>query len=580
MHKKAVLVILLVGILAYANSLSNGFVGDDDVIIVHNTFYKSWGNLKRLVQKDYTTDSYKAHYGLQRDFGSGSVAYRPVLSLTYFLDYAQWKENPFGYHLRNFFLHIFNACLLYLIVFHILKSREIALFGSLLFLVHPIQSEAVCNIGYRADALSAFFAMLSILCFVKYRDFGKWRRGILYGGSLLFFALGIFTKESVVILPAMMLAYDVYSRETYRLTMMASWVRKHIWFFMIIAAYLFLYLKIFPNNALLYANWQGDTALIHATIMARVFSGYLTAVFFPWAINILPAGHIPDIHPLGRWENMAAFFAVAAIIFIAVRMFWKERQLRFFIGWFIIAYIPVSNIISLVSPIAYRFMYFPSAGVFVALAFLIQRLFAKRFAATPHLDLQKMIKFTVIAYCLLTVISFNGLWKSTYTVTHELIKNYPKNMIGYRALGVEYLRQGLYPQAKEVLSRAVIVNPHDAEIQYLLGTCYEDDFDKAAGHFHKAIELVPDFVSPYFGLSWIYISKGQHDKALPYLEKGLQLAPHVIEAYKDLIMSYMAVGRRDDARKAYEKAKLYTQDEKFLQSLWASIESARFVGNN
>ncbi len=101
MSKKLIFFLSALTFLTFSNSLSNGFVGDDEVVIVRNAFYESWDNLPYLFRLEYLTDSRTFYSPDQKYFHSGSVAYRPVLSLTYFLDYWLWQLRPFGYHLHN-----------------------------------------------------------------------------------------------------------------------------------------------------------------------------------------------------------------------------------------------------------------------------------------------------------------------------------------------------------------------------------------------------------------------------------------------------------------------------------------------
>src|SRR3989339_2269897 len=95
--------IILISLLLYLNTLPNTFVYDDAYVITENYFIKSWGNLPKLFTKDYLPFS-------------GELSYRPVVTLTYFIDYAIWRLNPFGYHLTNVILHAINCFLLYAVV--------------------------------------------------------------------------------------------------------------------------------------------------------------------------------------------------------------------------------------------------------------------------------------------------------------------------------------------------------------------------------------------------------------------------------------------------------------------------------
>src|SRR6266478_6195819 len=87
--------------LIYSPLLFNHFVGDDDVIIASNTFYKSWNNVPRLFEKGYITNIREINFNSesQFDFGTGSVSYRPISNLTYFFDYYLFQAKPYGSHL-------------------------------------------------------------------------------------------------------------------------------------------------------------------------------------------------------------------------------------------------------------------------------------------------------------------------------------------------------------------------------------------------------------------------------------------------------------------------------------------------
>jgi len=197
-HKKAAALIVLTGALTFANTLFSGFIGDEEVFILDNTFYTSWSNAPSLFSEDYFPTGAK-NRTIEGHYFSGSVAYRPVLSLTYFIDYWLWQLKPFGYHLSNVIFHIANTLLVYCLLFKLSRSRGAALTAALFFCVHPIQSEAVSNIGYRADLLSTFFVLSSFLCFLKH-DEGQGRPAFYFPVSVLLYFLALFTKESSIVL--------------------------------------------------------------------------------------------------------------------------------------------------------------------------------------------------------------------------------------------------------------------------------------------------------------------------------------------------------------------------------------------
>ena len=100
------IIILALIFLTYTPILFNRFVGDDHIIIEKNTFYSSWKNMPRLFEKGYIVDLKNINYSSEpaSDFGTGSVSYRPISNLTYFLDYSLFQAKPYGSHLINILL--------------------------------------------------------------------------------------------------------------------------------------------------------------------------------------------------------------------------------------------------------------------------------------------------------------------------------------------------------------------------------------------------------------------------------------------------------------------------------------------
>ncbi len=135
----AIILIIFITALVYANSLKNSFVWDDYVVIVDNNFVKSWKNFPAIFRKSYLSPFIKSgsYFFVDSSIGSGETSYRPVVTLSYFFDYSLWRLNAFGYHLTNLLLHITNAVLLYFLINLIAKNKKIALLSSLLFALHP-----------------------------------------------------------------------------------------------------------------------------------------------------------------------------------------------------------------------------------------------------------------------------------------------------------------------------------------------------------------------------------------------------------------------------------------------------------
>lgn len=186
--------ILFVSFVSYANSLRGKFIWDDNIMVRDNESIRNWHSIPRALTHDISfAERERVGY------------YRPLLILSYMWDYAIWKLNPFGFHLTNIFLHFLTGVMAFWMLNLITGNRLLCLFTSLLFVSHPIQSEAVAYISGRSDILAAFFILLSFVVYIKYSE----SPGVFfYVTLLLVYACALFSKESSLILPALIAVYQ------------------------------------------------------------------------------------------------------------------------------------------------------------------------------------------------------------------------------------------------------------------------------------------------------------------------------------------------------------------------------------
>ena len=185
---EVVSLVALVGVL-YAPIVRYEFLNLDDLAyVVHNDLIKSWHplNLWRVLTEP-----------VARNFA-------PLTIATFLVEHTLWGLNSGGYHATNLLLHAFNAVLVFALMRQLTRNSWTAWIVAALFAVHPLQIEAVAWVSSRKTLLSSAFMLLSGLCYLR-----PHRSGRDEAWGLLWLALGLLSKASAVVVPPIVVAYDV-----------------------------------------------------------------------------------------------------------------------------------------------------------------------------------------------------------------------------------------------------------------------------------------------------------------------------------------------------------------------------------
>ena len=190
------MLIIAVGVLCYMNALDGDFIWDDRMFVVANPAIRDLANVPSFFSDPQT-------------LAEGELAfenYRPLVTLSYALDYSIWRNNVFGYHFNNIMLHIINAILVFFLIKVLTGDGFISAATALIFTAHPVQVEAVTWISGRANVLFLLFYVASFLAYIRFRrseNRGKW-----YVVSLILFAMALLSKEMTATLPIMILLFE------------------------------------------------------------------------------------------------------------------------------------------------------------------------------------------------------------------------------------------------------------------------------------------------------------------------------------------------------------------------------------
>lgn len=549
----SVVLIGIFSIVIYISTLKNGFVYDDHQTIVDNTLIKDFVNFPKLFLHDY--------FEL-----SGEGSYRPVVTFSYFIDYALYELSPWGYHLTNVFFHTVNGLLLYIFLTLVngsdtvrLKSRlplltDPPLLAALLFVSHPILSEAVNAISFREDLLTFLFYIATLNLYLVSR--GSVNRLpqttiiTLYAASYVTYFLALLSKEMALTLPLVVFCYEwIYKdREACFKTLLNYRFVGYIFI-----TFTYIYLRFFLFN-----NPIEEDRLVVWTFIER-FMTIPWLLFSYLKLTILPVSLSVDyeIFPIATLSSPSFILSLVAILpLLILSWYFREwrREVSFGILFFVLSLIPVYNLIPIARPFADRYMYLPLAGlIVVTLPFL--RLIFKTQIPRPKGYLFISF-FALVTIYSLGVINRNNVWESDYSLALDTIKKSPDSYRAHHGLAEAYRKQGKLDKAIEHYEIAIRLKPNNPLYHFSLAELYSEKglIEEAINEYKAAISLKSDDPAYYYNLGTIYFERRQLGDAIEQYQIALKLKPDFPSPYINLGLIYAGVGRFDEAIKLYQAA--------------------------
>src|ERR1043166_5602853 len=187
-------------LLCYSSSFQGGLIYDSAARILQDTRVHAVtaSNLKLILKSDYWYPAL------------GSGIYRPLTTLSFLFNYAILDNaaKPFGYHAINWILHALNVTLVYLLAVRLLKQIPPAIAVAGIWAIHPVLTESVTNVVGRADLFAGIGVLGGLLCYVKATEANGSRQWIWLGGASLATLVGIFSKESTLVVLAVVALYE------------------------------------------------------------------------------------------------------------------------------------------------------------------------------------------------------------------------------------------------------------------------------------------------------------------------------------------------------------------------------------
>jgi protein O-mannosyl-transferase len=467
-------------LVAYANSLHGPFVFDDSHEIVENRSIESLRDPLVILR--------------------GNSA-RPLLNLSYAIDYARSGKDVFGYHVTNVVLHTANVLLLFLLVRQLVKdvghysnrpetdgADLPAFLAASLFAVHPMMTEAVSYVSSRSELLVGLFFLGGLYAF---RQAFEGRRVWLVGGCSCLL-LGLASKETAAMLPFVLFASDllVPSKSGWR----SRFWRIHVPLLSVVVvaggvrAWRYLTLEQAQGVGAL-ATWE------HAALQLHVIVRYLSLLLLPRSQTIVPA-----VSPIVSLRDTRLVIAIVILIGIGALVFRARKTaplVAFGMVWFALVLLP-SSVLSLpekiAQPMAEHRVYLASCGFFLAVAVLAVRLMRWQVGAARSRNAWVAVGTAAVLMVFLALtIARNRVWGDAIHLWEDAALKAPDIYVAQANLGYE---------------------------QWLAGNC-----DAAEAAYRRAMDLRPTQSDPYVISADCLMQRGRINDAASMLQLGTIRAP-------------------------------------------------------
>jgi len=568
-------VFLLIGVAIYSNTLHSPFVFDDGPSITRNPTIK---NLENFYGNSTGYDKYPT-----RIIGYFSFA----------LNYSIGEFDPFGYHILNIAIHIINALLVgffVLITFRtpFLKkslseatAREVSLISGMLFLVHPVQTEAVTFIVQRLTSLTTTFYLLSLYFYVK-------SRVIFIGGSnksetkflvylvcsICFCIFAMKTKEISFTLPFIILIYECFffdgpyrSRACFLLPFLLSLLIIPLALIDVRAPFGKVLSDIGTATRIQTDVSRGDYLLTQLSVIVT----YVRLLFFPIDQNL--DYDYPIYRSLLQPRVFFCATTLLCILGISLWLYLRSRRaesaplrvISFGIAWFFITLSVESSLVPIEDVIFEHRVYLPSVGVFLSLAMAVS-VISRRWNRTA------CIWVFVFLTSVLSIATYkrNSIWKDDLVLWSDNVQKSPSKARPHYNLGSSYLLRGMTDKAIQEYQEAIQMDSAYADAYLNLGVAYasKGEEEKAMAALHKAIQFKPDDSESHYNLGLLYSNKGLGHLAIEQYQKALLLNPESVNARNNLGIALAESGRIDDAIAQFQEGlRLLPGEEELRKNL-------------
>lgn len=555
----AAAVIVFAAFAVYQNSLSGAFVLDDESAITKN---------------DSIRHLWPPWAALSPPAGS-TTGGRPLVNLSFAINYAIGGARPWGYHLGNVVIHLCASMALFGVARRTLRNlgaqkgamasrwkrdaSPLALAIAVLWAVHPLLTASVSYVSQRAEVMMSLFYLLTLYTFIRGAEASP---KIWLSLSAAACGLGLASKEVMVTAPVAVLLYD---RAFVAGTIREAWRRRRIYYIALGAGWL------------LFAFFIGRGLSQRSVGYGAGVSGWnylLTeceAVVRYLRLTVWPHPLVFDYGPvfLRSAERAAPCALVLAAILAAVALaLWRKPALGFVAAWFFLILAPTSSVVPVaLQPIAENRAYLPLAAVVTLVVLGLHAWQGRR----------GLMAGAVFAFVLGGVtVSRNRDFQTAETLWRDTVAKRPENPRAHNNLGFVLYEQGQVTEPAACYERALQLDPDyaDAHSNYGALLFKLGRVEEALAHERRAVELRPGLAIAHNNLAAALIQVGLFAEALDHAEQAVKIDHGTTGGHFQAGNALLRSGRAAEAIPHYE-AEIRLRPT--YVNVWANLGAARYM---
>ena len=544
-------VVVGIGILAYAGGLSGPFIFDDIGSIPDNpNIRRLWPPLQAMSGPAGTT-----------------ITGRPVVCLSLAINYAIGGLTVLGYHLGNLGIHLCSALLLLGIIRRTLlapifegrfdrSAPWLAAASATIWMVHPLQTEAVTYVIQRTELLMGFFYLSTVYAAIRGWESPSHRRA-WFVVSVVCCALGMGSKEAMIFAPLIVLMYD----RTFRSRSWKASLQQHWSLYAGLGAtWLILAWLVALGARRMTAGWGLEISpLDYIKTQTGVIVWYLRLCFWPHPL-VISYDDWPVAHRVAQiWPQGLLLLVLLSGTLWGLR---RRSALGFLGAWFFLILAPTSSLLPIVTEVAAeRRMYLPLAAVVVltvGIASLLLHAISARMSLSPAANRRLGVGLTVVV---VAGLGYGTAWRNrdyrtAAAIWADTAAKRPGIAFAHFELANALAAEGRLDDAIACYAKALQLKPAypDAHNNFANVLADQGRTDEAIQHYEEAISLRPAWAEAYNNLGTILTSQGRLTAAVLRYTEALRLKPHFAEAHSNLGVTLMKLGRAGDAITHFREA--------------------------